>query len=499
MNRNLADLAAAIPKEMRKGMPQINQQSLQLLVTGISYDSRAIGPRMIFVAISGFNENGHRYIDSAIERGACAVFGEQQIVNCSVPYFRVANSRLAMAHLAAALFADPTRKLYTVGVTGTNGKTTVAHLTAALLGKEKTELISTVTNEGTAISTITTPESPHIHETAFHALQSGKENFVLEVSSIAGVLYRTALIDFDVALFTNFSRDHLDFHKSMDAYRHAKVRLARDLKPEGRVIANIDDPVGRTFLAESPAEPLSYSIANKADLMANELLLSPHGSQFVISYQDEQVRVKTRLIGRYNVYNALAAVAVGLDYGLSLTDAGARLQDIPAVAGRFEQYQTRNGAAVIIDFAHSPDALEKTLMMIKEIYRPSRLICLFGCGGESDGGKRPMMGKIAGQLADYTIITTDNPKREDPEKIIAQIEAGMARTNGEYERITDRKRAIRRAIALAAPNNIVLLAGKGHEQSQIFKDKAVAYNDYQFLVDAALIVESPRPRGRSDE
>jgi UDP-N-acetylmuramoyl-L-alanyl-D-glutamate--2,6-diaminopimelate ligase len=466
-------------------MPVVTQRSS--VVTGIGYDSRMIKPGMIFVAITGFKEDGHRYIDSAIERGACALFGEQEITNSSVPYIRVTNSRLVMAHLAAVFFADPTRKLYTVGVTGTNGKTTTAHLTASLLGKEKTALISTVTNEGTAISTVTTPESPYIHEYAYHALQSGKENFVLEVSSIAGVLYRTARIDFDVALFTNFSRDHLDFYESMEAYRHAKVRLGRELKPAGRVIANIDDPVGRTFLAISQAKPLSYSIDSNADLMAKEILLSRNRSQFTISYCGEEVRVSTRLIGRYNVYNALAAVAVGLDYGLSLADAGARLEHISPVAGRFERYRTHRGAMVIIDFAHSPDALEKTLKMIREIYRPVRIICLFGCGGESDSGKRPVMGEIAGRLADYTIITTDNPKSEDPEEIIAQIEAGIVRTSGEYARIIDRKSAIRQAIALAESDDIVLIAGKGHEQRQIFKDRAVAYSDYQFLVDAELI------------
>ncbi len=487
MNCNLIDLITALPAKMVMSMPQIEKRSLSVEITGIGHDSRIIKPGMIFVAITGFNKDGHQYIDSAIERGACALFGEKPIADSPVPYFRVTNSRLAMAYLAAAYFSDPTRKLYTVGVTGTNGKTTTAHLIASLLGRDQTALISTVTNEGTGISTITTPESPYIHERAFNALQSGKENFVLEVSSIAGVLYRTALIDFDVAVFTNFSRDHLDFHKRMEVYRDAKLRLARDLKPTGRVIANIDDPVGRLFIEVSPAEPLSYSIDCQADLMAKDILLSRDESQFTARYGGEEVRVKTRLIGRYNIYNLLAAIAVGLDKGLSLADAGMRLQNISAVTGRFEQYQALSGAMVIIDFAHNPDALEKTLQMIREIYRPARIICLFGCGGESDNGKRPVMGEIAGRLADHTIITTDNPKSEDTDEIITQIETGIIRTNGEYSRITDRKEAICQAVAIAEADDIVLLAGKGHEQSQVFKDQTVVYSDYQFLVDKELI------------
>jgi UDP-N-acetylmuramoyl-L-alanyl-D-glutamate--2,6-diaminopimelate ligase len=421
-----------------------------------------------------------------------AVAGEKD-VQCSVPFVQVENGRKALAHLSAAFFSHPTHDLFTVGVTGTNGKTTVCHLVAHLLGEERSTLISTVANEARNMRAVTTPTSPLIQRIARQALATEKENLVLEVSSAALLLHRVDSIDFDVALFTNLTHDHLDFHEDKEAYLEAKLLLFRDLDPGATAIVNADDPAANRVLAasENPGSGLVFCIENskKQDLTpsirAEEIRYTPRKTSFTLRVGEETQPIELHLPGEHNVYNALAAAAVATVKGMTLTMIAERLRTARSVEGRYQFFHAKNGATVIVDFAHSPDSLERMLLSLRPYH--NKVICVFGCGGESDRKKRPLMGAISGTLADMTILTSDNPKTEDPEAISAEIEAGLLPTGGGYKKIVDRRDAIRRAIDLAEPKDVILIAGKGHETYQIIGHEFVPYSDTGFLHEAGLV------------
>ncbi len=469
--RKLADLAQAIGAS-----PPLGTEPT--VVNGVSEDSRQIKDGFIFVAISGYSDDGNRYINEAITRGACAIVTEQQS-SCPVPLFRVPDSRNALATLSATFFNYPTTKLFTVGVTGTNGKSTVCHLSAHLLGRSDTLVISTVENEARDLQAITTPSNPIIQQLANDALSSKRNNFIVEASSAALSQRRVDKVDFDAAVFTNLTRDHYDLHPSAEAYLQAKLRLFKCLKPEATAIINSDDEVATSFIESSTGRILSYGILHPADIQATSIRCSLHHSEFVLKQDATQIPVVLHLPGRHNVYNALAAVAVARTRGQSLEQIANKLNTAKSLAGRYQFLQATNGTTVVVDFAHSPDALQQMLTSLKPFCK--QLICVFGCGGESDTGKRQLMGRISGELAHLTILTTDNPKTEDPTVINDHIEKGLASTNCTYERIPDRKEAIRRALSLTGKNDIVLVAGKGHETYQIIGHNLVPYSDIDFL------------------
>ncbi len=479
MGKSLAELAKAVGVD-----PQPSWREIE--ITGIVHDSRRISPGDLFVAVPGFRADGHDYIGDAVARGAAAVVCERA-VGASVPVIPVPDARTALARLSAVLLGEPTRKLFTVGVTGTNGKTTVCHLSAHLLGEDETALLSTVALEEQGIHAVTTPEAPFIQQFAQEAADSGKENLVIEVSSAGLALHRTDGVDFDVAVFTNLTHDHFDFHPDWNAYLHAKLRLFQGLKPEAVALVNLDDPMSLRFTAATRAHVIAYAIHRAADLQALEIEYGIQGTSFTLRTAEEAVKVRIKLPAEHNVYNALAAAGVGLAKGLPLDEIAARLRTAKPVAGRHQTFRAVTGATVIVDFAHSPDSLERMLRFLRPRYR--RVICVFGCGGGSDRAKRPIMGRISGSLADLTILTTDNPKDEPPERIIDEIEAGIRPTGGRYERIPDRRDAIRRAIALSKPGDAVLLAGKGHEPYQIVGHAFVPYSDAGFLREEGLIVQ----------
>ena len=447
-------------------------------ITGITEDSRQVRPGSLFVAIRGLTDDGHRHLPEAVERGAAAAAAEEE-VESPIPCVRVTDGRQALAALAAAFFGDPTRELFTVGVTGTKGKTTACHLIAHLLGEGETCLVTTVANEERGLRAVTTPVSPVIQGTARQALESGRRNFVLEVSSAALALHRTDAVDFDAAVFTNLTHDHLDFHTSMAEYLEAKLLLFRGLKKETCAVVNADDPVSGTVLAASPGERLTYAVHAKADVRALCVRPRARETDFTLRAGGEEVPVRLLLPGEHNVYNALAAAGTALWKGLSLEEIARGLESARSVVGRYEFLQARSGATVVIDFAHSPDSLERMLRSLRPFY--AKVICVFGCGGESDRKKRPIMGRISGGLADVSILTCDNPKSEDPAGIIDEIEEGIRATGGPYERIPDRRAAIRRALDLAEPGDVVLLAGKGHETYQIVGKEFLPYSDAEFL------------------
>ncbi len=474
--QSVASLARAVGLTPKQDWDQIE-------ILGLTQDSRVIKPGYMFVAIHGFLTDGHLFIGDAIARGACAVV-VQQDVSCAVPTLRVSDSRRALAVLSSTFFENPTRKLFTVGVTGTNGKTTVCHLLAHLLGEERSEIISTVSNQGRNLQGITTPESPILQRIAMEAKLAGKENLIVEASSAGLSLHRLDSVDFDVAVFTNLTRDHYDLHSDQESYLKAKLILFSSLKKNAVAVINADDPMASLFVAAAKGKAVTYGSSQDASYRAKDIRLSLKSTQFDVVHGKEIVRVEINLPAFHNVNNALAAISVAAEGGISLQEASARLASARSVKGRYQFFQAINGATVVVDFAHSPDSLENMLLSLRPYH--DTVICVFGCAGQSDKGKRPIMGKISAELADITILTTDNPKQEDPEAIIAEIAAGMP-TGGGYERIADRKQAIRKALELAAARDVVLIAGKGHEAYQIIGHKLIPHSDIEYLQKSGLV------------
>lgn len=476
MKRSLAELVKVLGVTAKKEWQRIE-------VRGISEDSRCIHSGYLFVAIRGSADDGHRYINDAIARGASAIIvdvkHEEHSHPCLVPCVRTRDTRKALAQLAAAFWGHPTKGLFTVGVTGTKGKTTVCHLIAHLLGESGTALVTTVVNEKRKLRAITTPSSPIVQEIAHAALRAGKRHFVVEVSSAALALHRVEAVDFDVAVFTNLTHDHLDLHRDMQSYLEAKLLLFRSLKPQAWALVNHDDPASERVLTATRAKRLTYALRRDADLRATNMRYELQKTAFVLHFEGAAIPIELNLPGEHNVANALAAAGVGIIKGLSLTAIAERLATAQGVEGRYQFLRARNGATVIVDFAHSPDSLERMLDFLRPFC--TRIICVFGCSGEADREKRPIMGRISGRLADVTILTADNPKSEDPERIIDEIETGLKPTGGCYERIVDRREAIRRAVSLARPEDAVLIAGKGHETYQIIGHEFIPYSDVEFL------------------
>ena len=477
MKRPLVELAASIDVD-------VDPDWSGIYVTGVIEDSRLVEPGDLFVAIRGLEEDGHDYIDQAIERGAVAVVVERPC-GVSVPELVVPDGRRALGRLAAEVNGRPTEGLFVVGVTGTNGKTTVAHLTADLLGRRETEIITTVANEERGLRAVTTPPSRAVQRIARSALRAGQKNLVIEASSIGLEQMRLEAVDFDVAVFTDLTHDHLDYHRDMEAYLAAKLTLFQDLKQEALALINADDPASGRVAGSTRARVIRYGVEVEADLRALDIELSVRGTSFTLSAPSGSVRVRIQLPAGYNVSNALAAAGVGLARGMELEEVAERLAAARPVEGRYRVFRSTNGADVIVDFAHSPDALERTLRFLRMNY--PRVVSVFGCPGGSDREKRPLMGEISGRLADLTILTTDNPKGEDPGAIIDEIEGGVRGAGGRYERIVDRREAIRRAVGAARAGEAVLIAGKGHETYQIVGSDFLPHSDSAFLLEEGLV------------
>jgi len=453
--------------------------SLKAPVAQLCYDSRKVQAQSLFVALRGRYHDGHAFVEQAYERGACVVVGERSF---SPPpgktYVQVADSRRALAQLANAFYAHPTRRLFVVGITGTKGKTSVAHFSAAALGNAR--CLSTITNVAEGLLN-TTPESLEVQRLAAEALQRGRSQFVLEVSSHALVTQRVLGLDVDVAVFTNLSQDHFDDFDGFEAYFEAKAQLFKTLKPTAVALLNEDDPYGRRLIEQTPARVVRYGLRAGVDLRATELQLERDRSYFKVHTPLGSFPLSTHFPGAFNVYNLLAAVGVGLAARVPVDQIVARLEAITHLDGRFERYRTTSGVTVVVDFAHSPDSLQQMIAFLKQHY--GRVLTLFGCGGESDSLKRPLMGRISGELSDYTLITHDNPKHENPQSILDQIEAGIRPVCSNYEVVPDRRAALRRALAWAGPGECVLVAGKGHERSQIFGSDEVPFHDGAFVVN----------------
>ena len=436
--------------------------------SGICYDTRTMVPGCLFVALPGYKTDGHKYIAQALEQGAAAVLC-QHPPEGEGPWLVTPDARAALAAVSANWFGHPARDLTLLAVTGTNGKTTTTYLLKAMLEGvlgARVGLIGTNQNmvgEEVLPAHRTTPESYEVQQLLREMADAGCTHVVMEASSHALVLHRLDGLRFRAGIFTNLTQDHLDFHGTMEAYRDAKGLLFRQ---SDTAVLNLDDEAGRYFARTVAVPRLTYSERrDEADLTAKNLRLFPDRVEFEAVAEGAISRVRLPIPGGFTVYNALGVLTCGLALGLPLADCADALAKAPGVKGRIEVVPVPADFAVIIDYAHTPDALENILTAVRD-FTAGRVICLFGCGGDRDRTKRPQMGAIAGSLADVAVVTSDNPRTEEPEAIIRDILPGLEGTAAQVVVEPDRRAAIRRALSLAKPGDTVVLAGKGHETYQ---------------------------------
>lgn len=468
-------------------------------VSGIAYDSRAVRPGYVFFAIPGTVMDGRAFILDAARKGASAVVTEagEEIPAGVAPemgFAAVPDARRALSSASDLFYGQPSKELLVVGVTGTKGKTTACHLVKSVLDAagEKTGLIGTVHNivgDEERPVTRTTPESADLDALMREMADKGSTAVVMEASSHALALERVEDILFDAAVLTNIGRDHLDFHKTMEAYAGAKRRLfemleksrgvkARAMGPVAAV--NADDPYAELFISATRAPVVTYGLSQSAQVRAEDVAQSASGTDLTLYLGGRRAKVHLALPGRFNVYNALAAAAVAFGFGMTPGAISSGLSSAKRVRGRVEVVPVPADFTVWVDYAHTPESLADILALAREAAE-GKVIAVFGCGGDRDRGKRPVMGKIAGEASDFTIITDDNPRTEDEDAILDGIEAGIRESRGAsaFVRIKDRRQAINEAIRLAGPGDVVVLAGKGHETYQQFKDNTIHFDDVE--------------------
>lgn len=438
-------------------------------IKDICYDSRTAKPGDLFVAITGFECDGHEYIGSAIEKGAVAVLCQNK-PEFEVPYVLVEDSRYALAIASKNYFKDPSGNMKLIGVTGTNGKTTSTMLIKHMLEHAKNVNVGLVGTNKNMIkykdipAERTTPESYELYKLLREMADEGCEYVVMEVSSHSLSLSRVAGLRFSVGIFTNLTQDHLDFHGNMESYARAKAKLFEQCE-KGAV--NLDDEYSDMMLENALCPIMTYSAKlNDANLVAKDIRLMPDGVKFCALTTGILERVYLGIPGRFSVYNALSAISCGLLLGIECADCAEALKTAKGVKGRAEVVPTSGDYTVLIDYAHTPDALENIITAMKEVTE-GRVVVLFGCGGDRDRTKRPIMGAIAAKFADFVIVTSDNPRTEEPSAIIREILEGLSDTKTPYTVIEDRREAIAWAIDNRRPGDIIILAGKGHETYQI--------------------------------
>jgi UDP-N-acetylmuramoyl-L-alanyl-D-glutamate--2,6-diaminopimelate ligase len=460
-------------------------------VQQIRYDSRMVGPGDLFVAMRGTASDGHRFIQAAMRAGAIvvvvdddaalpdALFMHEGILKVVVP-----DARAALAQLSSNFYGRPADGLTIVGVTGTNGKTTTTHLVRSILEAHGTPtgLIGTIEYRirGESIpATHTTPESLELNQLLAAMVTQGCAAAVMEVSSHALAMHRVDGIHFRAGVFTNLTQDHLDYHGTMEEYFRAKKRLFDQLGNDAVAVVNADDPSASRLVEGSRSRVITYGTGDGVDVRATGIALTVGGSRCTVSFGGESLDVRSPLTGRFNVANILAACATGFGLGIPAGTVQMGIARVEAVRGRFEQVPAPRGWTAVIDYAHTPDALENCLRTIRDVMpagRDHRIITVFGCGGNRDRGKRPIMGRIAATLSDGTVVTSDNPRKEDPEAIIREILAGVGGTHA-VRMEADRRKAIRMALADARAGDVVLIAGKGHETYQVVGDTKHHFDD----------------------
>lgn len=460
---------------------------LDIEVDNIEYDSRKCKENSLFVAIDGFNVDGHDYVNNAINNGATVVVIEREmIIPTNITVILVKNSRIALSRLSSIFYNEPSKILQLIGITGTNGKTTTTYLIKSILEAydRKTGLIGTIgnyINDEFEKTKNTTPESLELNKYFNDMLNHGVDDCIMEVSSHSIELFRVEDCDFNIGVFTNLTPEHLDLHKTIENYWLSKSKLfdkTRDFN-----IINSDDEYGRKIINKikgNKANLITYGIYEESNVRAGNIKQFDTGVSFILSTLDNKVEINLNTPGIFSVYNALAAASTGIAMGISLEIIKEGLEQISGVKGRFELIKTNKPFNVIIDYAHTPDGYEKVLNTVDE-FSKGRKIVIFGCGGDRDKTKRPIMGEIAARYCDLCIVTTDNPRTEDPMSISKDIIEGINKVNGKYVFISDRKEAIKYALINAISNDIILLLGKGHETYQLIGDKVIDFNELEIV------------------
>lgn len=466
----------------------------ELPISGLAVDSRQVKPGTLFVALKGVHHDGHDHAAQAVQAGAVAIVAERSLT-LGVPVVVVPSTATALSGLAARYFGFPSKTLDVVGITGTNGKTTITYMLEKVWQEDKTPggVLGTIDyrwNHRKEKAPNTTPHALDVQRLLATMAADGVKRVAMEVSSHALALGRVEDVDFSVGIFTNLTQDHLDFHKDMEGYFHAKAHLfellQRSTRPVRRAVINRDDPWAPRFLEKIKTPIWTYGIEGLADFRAERLALSADGSRFCAVTPLGKRDMHLTLVGRHNVYNALAALGAGVALGTPLETAALGLESLAGVPGRLERVTEHPAGSiksssrpfsVFVDYAHTDDALRNVLETLRPLTK-NRIIVLFGCGGDRDKTKRPKMGERAAQLADHVVVTSDNPRSEDPATIAGEVERGVLRVPGRpYDVIVSRQDAVRRAITMAKEGDVVLLAGKGHETTQIFEDHIEPFDD----------------------
>ncbi|MED1951591.1 UDP-N-acetylmuramoyl-L-alanyl-D-glutamate--2,6-diaminopimelate ligase [Brevibacillus centrosporus] len=463
-------------------------------ITGLTADSRQVQPGYLFVCLTGYTVDGHSYAAQAVQKGAVAVLSEKDL-DVPATIVKVPDTRRAMAMLADRFYGSPTRELKLIGVTGTNGKTTTTHLIDKILRDQSKEtgLIGTIhmrIGEITEEVKNTTPDALDLQKSFRRMRDVNTEYAIIEVSSHALEMGRVRGCNVHTAVFTNLTQDHLDYHKTMENYRYAKSllfsQLGNSYDPDRlkTAVLNADDEASELYATVTPARVITYGIDRAADVHATDIEITSKGTSFTVQTFAGSVRMDLKLMGKFNVYNALAATAVGLAEGVSLEAIKGSLEAVAGVNGRFESVEAGQPFAVLVDYSHTPDSLENALITVKE-FAKQQIFCIVGCGGDRDRTKRPIMAQIATKYADHTVLTSDNPRSEEPQAIIDDMLAGLSGVaQDRYTAVADRREAIHYAVSLAKPGDVILIAGKGHETYQIIKDQVLPFDDREVAREA---------------
>lgn len=477
--------------------------NLDLLIQGIAYDSRRVRPGYLFVCIQGFREDGHRYAQEAVARGAVCLVSEKQVeVPATIPVIRVGNTRRALALLANEFYSRPSTQLTLIGVTGTQGKTTTVYLIESILREAgyPVGMIGTIVSRVGSRerkSTFTTPESLDLQESLRDCVSAGLTHVVMEASSHGLALERVTGCEFDLAVFTNLTSDHLDLHRTLERYLAAKATLFASLGTgkDRCAVINLDDRHSSLIQRATACRTLTYGIQNPADVTAREVRAGLRSLEFILEVYGDTRRVRMSLTGEVNVYNALAAAGACFSLGVDRSTVVRGLERVEGVPGRFELVDAGQDYLVMIDFAHTERAVEQLLQTVRRLV-PEKVITVFGCAGDRDRTKRPRIGELVARLSDYSIITTDNPAREEPREIALQVDRGAREIDPYGQRhaiILDRAQAIAEAIGMAGRGDAVVIAGKGHEEYQIMKEGLVPWSDRREVLRA---IAARGPSGR---
>ena len=456
-------------------------------ITNICYDSRKVNKNSIFICINGNKVNGHDFISEAIKNGAIAIVVEEElnIKREDISLIKVKNTKAALASISNLFYKEPSKEIKLVGVTGTNGKTTVIHYIKDVLeayGKS-IGIIGTLGYElkdkEISVEKInpTTPEALELQAIFREFINKGAENVVMEVTSSALSKHRVDFCNFNVGVFTNLSQDHLEEHGTMEIYKNEKMKLFHKCSLG---VINLDDKIAQEIIEKSTCRVLTYGINKEADIRATDIIYKNNCVIFKVNFENVNQEVKVNIPGKFTVYNVLATIGACYGLGMDISEILKLVPNIKHVPGRLEMVKNNSNKNVIVDYAHTPDALEKLLMMAREITE-GKLITVFGCGGDRDKTKRKIMGMAAGILSDYCIITSDNPRTEDPIRIIEEIEDGMGIIDSKYEKIVDRRKAIEKALKILNDDDLLLIAGKGHEDYQIIGNTKIHFDDREVV------------------